>query len=150
MNSKWIQRSLAVLLCASLALTAAGCAGPTDSSTPTNTDASTQTGGSAVVTQPQLTVTENDTDASWSEADANAIITFSGNTIAVSGSGAKASESVLTISSGGLYLLSGSLDDGQVIIQAPATDTVRLVLNGVHLTSASGSASTPPRPISSF
>ena len=50
------------------------------------------------------------------------------------------SGSQVTISAGGTYLISGSLSNGQIVVDAPDTDVVRLVLNGVDITSATGPA----------
>ncbi|MBR5751396.1 MAG: carbohydrate-binding domain-containing protein [Clostridia bacterium] len=48
-------------------------------------------------------------------------------------------DGALTVSQAGDYLLSGSLD-GQIVVEAPKDAKVRLILNGVTVTSASGPA----------
>lgn len=50
------------------------------------------------------------------------------------------SNGVLTIKAGGVYVLSGKLNDGQIIVEAEDKKTVRLVLNGVEITSSNNSA----------
>ena len=45
-------------------------------------------------------------------------------------------ENIVTITQGGTYSLSGTLDDGQVIVNAGDLDQVEILLNGVHLTSS--------------
>ncbi len=73
-----------------------------------------------------------DMDSSWDASSAN-MITLDGDSITVNGDGAAASGSVLTITSAGTYVLQGTLNDGQIIVNAGKDDTVRLVLNGVQI-----------------
>ncbi|MBM4431202.1 MAG: carbohydrate-binding domain-containing protein, partial [Chloroflexi bacterium] len=77
-------------------------------------------------------------EQTWDEAQAVAI-TLNGTSIAVQGQGVTVSGSTATITSVGTYVLSGSLADGQVIVNVPGKQTVTLVLNGVNMHSATGS-----------
>ena len=43
------------------------------------------------------------------------------------------SSSRVVLSQGGTYLLSGTLEDAQLVLDAPAGETVRLVLRGVNM-----------------
>lgn len=63
----------------------------------------------------------------------NAVI-FDGNKITYSGKGAKINGSTITITSSGTYYFSGSLSDGQIIVDSDDDGTVNLVLNGVDIT----------------
>lgn len=120
---------LAGLLSAMLLLyTAAGCAQTQDTSS---------SAVSEVSTEKPLTVeyTEEDLDAAWSESGSTSI-TLSGNTATVTGSGATVKDSTVTISAAGTYVFSGTLTDGQIEVSAGKEDLVRLVLNGVTLTSS--------------
>lgn len=74
-----------------------------------------------------------DTATAWTAADSTAIA-LSGTTAAVDGAGAKAQGGVVTITEAGTYVLSGTLNDGQIVVDEQAKGTVRLVLNGAHLT----------------
>ncbi len=47
---------------------------------------------------------------------------------------------VLTIKTGGTYVLSGRLNNGQVIVESEDKNTVRLILNGVDIQSSTSSA----------
>lgn len=76
---------------------------------------------------------KEDWDATWDAATA-VPITLSGDSIKVSGSGAVANGSTLAIYSAGTYVLSGTLEDGQILIRAGEEDTVRLVLSGAQIT----------------
>ena len=60
-------------------------------------------------------------------------ITLNKTTATVSGSGAKADGSTITITEEGVYIVSGTLEDGQIIVDASDSDKVQIVLNGVHI-----------------
>ena len=60
-------------------------------------------------------------------------ITFNKTTATVSGSGAKADGSTITITEEGVYIVSGTLEDGQIIVNASDSDKVQIVLDGVHI-----------------
>ncbi len=64
------------------------------------------------------------------------LIQLQGNSIAVEGSGATAVGGVLTVTSAGTYTISGTLDDGQIIVDTPDDGTVTLILNGASITCA--------------
>lgn len=59
------------------------------------------------------------------------ISNIKGKNISVSGN-------VVTISSGGTYILTGKLDEGQIVVNASNEDKVRLVLKGVDISSSKG------------
>ncbi len=60
-------------------------------------------------------------------------IVLNGNSITVDGPGATADSSKVTITSAGTYSLSGSLADGQVIVNTEDEEDVRLILNGADI-----------------
>jgi len=60
-------------------------------------------------------------------------ITLNGNSISVNGKGATVSGKIVTIESAGTYSISGSLSDGQIIVDTEDEDAVKLVLNGVNI-----------------
>lgn len=96
-----------------------------------------ETGGTAdtaVIATDLLTVEYKaaDLDDSWDAARAVSIV-CNGTSVQVGGSGAKADGADVTINAAGTYVLSGTLDDGQITVNAGQNDKVRLVLNGVTL-----------------
>ena len=94
-------------------------------------------------------VTENTTDSSESETEgstestetttAEATITLADNGSVVDGSGAVAdnTNNIITITQAGVYTISGTLSDGQIIINSD--NDVEIILNGVDITSSKGS-----------
>lgn len=61
-------------------------------------------------------------------------ITLSGDSITVSGNGAKVSGSTVTITQSGNYTVSGTLSDGQILVDAGKEDDITLTLSGVSIT----------------
>ena len=49
-------------------------------------------------------------------------------------------DNVLTIKTGGTYVLSGNLENGQIVVDAEDKNTVKLILNGVDIQSSTSSA----------
>ena len=77
--------------------------------------------------------TDKDYDTSYDEKTA-ATVTLSGSTAKVSGDGVAVSDSTVTISKSGTYVISGQSDGIQIKIAAEKTDDVHIVLNGVTMT----------------
>lgn len=67
------------------------------------------------------------------EANDCTVITFSGDGASCTGSGVEISGSTVTITKAGEYLLTGTLDDGMVIVNTDKSDKTQLVLDGVSI-----------------
>ena len=72
-------------------------------------------------------------------AAAAATITLNGGSASVQGKGAAVQGTVITISDAGTYRITGTLDDGQIVIDAGKDDAVTLVLDNANI-SCSNSA----------
>lgn len=79
----------------------------------------------------------SDRDLSASYDTVNATITLKGSTVEIDGNGATANGSVVTITDEGTYLISGTLDDGQIIVDSEAK--VQLVLDNAAITCSDSS-----------
>ena len=66
------------------------------------------------------------------EVDTNITL---GDTISIDGNGATVDGSKVVINSAGTYGFTGTLKDGQIVVNAGKEDNVRIVLNGVDITS---------------
>ncbi len=73
-----------------------------------------------------------DLDSSVNNAEL-AYIILEGDEITLEGSGATVKGSVITITSAGIYSISGTLNDGQIIVDTQDEETVTLVLNGANI-----------------
>ena len=63
-------------------------------------------------------------------------ITLNGNSITMDGSGATIDGSTVTITSAGTYNVGGTLNNGQIKVDTQDTETVKLVLDGVDISSS--------------
>lgn len=70
--------------------------------------------------------------------DADAVITLNKTSVKVDGTGAKASGSTVTISAKGIYYITGTLQNGSIIIDNKNGENIRLVLDSADITSKSG------------
>lgn len=94
---------------------------------------------SAVVSE-LVTYEEEDYTTDW-ESDNPIYIDLNGTEASFDSSASVASSGgTVTIRTAGVYVLSGSLEDGQIIVDAEDSGTVRLVLNGVDINNNSSSA----------
>ena len=66
------------------------------------------------------------------------VITLSGNGASVNGKGAAAEGGIVTITAAGIYAVSGSLEDGRILVNAPKEE-VTVALNGADITCSYGS-----------
>ena len=88
--------------------------------------------GDAETSSDSAFFTKNDRSGSWDSAGAT-YITLSGDGAAVSGGGAYVYEGNVVIAQAGRYVLSGTLDDGSVIVRANSSAKVWLLLNGADI-----------------
>ena len=79
--------------------------------------------------------TANDLNGSWDSSGATEI-TLNGNTARISGSGAYVNGSSVYIVQSGLYRLTGTLTDGNVVVDAKSYSKVWVLLDGVDISCA--------------
>lgn len=127
----------------------AGCSMPWDSAksdTKTETVTSAQSGSSSeAVNTSSVTYSELDSDisieldeddinTSWNESECTKI-ELTQTSANINGSGAAVENNKVTITEAGTYVLSGTLTDGCIDVNVSGKGTVRLILNGVNITS---------------
>ena len=138
-------------ICIAFSLVITGCTASSDStamvqttesdtsentvSLASNSENSLITAVSAIDTDQQFT--DNDLDTGYDEENATKI-SFDTAGVAVSGSGAKAEDETVTITEEGTYLISGTVKNGQLIINAANSAKVHLVLSGLTMTNNDG------------
>ncbi len=128
----------------------AGCSMPWDSAKPdtkTETVTSAQSGSSSEdVNTSLVTYNESDSDisieldeddinTSWNESECTKI-ELTQTSANINGSGAAVENNKVTITEAGTYVLSGTLTDGCIDVNVSGKGTVRLILNGVNITSS--------------
>lgn len=86
-----------------------------------------------------LKYSDRDLDASYDAASATTI-ELAGSSASVTGAGAVANGATVAVSEPGTYVVSGSLNDGQLVVEAGAEDKVQIVLDGVSIHNEAGPA----------
>lgn len=104
-----------------------------------NNDSSSTT-SSEIVPFQTYEYSAHDLNAQWDESQLTATIALDDDNTKISGSGSTYADGVLTINAAGTYLLSGSLSNGQISIEASDSDDVHIILNGVSVTNKNGPA----------
>jgi len=77
-----------------------------------------------------------DTDYTW-DASSVVDITLNGTSVQESSDDVNVSDGVITISGAGNYRFSGTLSNGQILVNTDDGEIVRLILNGVDITNSS-------------
>ncbi|MBE6945110.1 MAG: carbohydrate-binding domain-containing protein [Ruminococcaceae bacterium] len=121
-----------------LALLFTGCTqSPADSTSQTNADntGTTNSNSGSAAQSPSDLFSDRDLRGDYTTAGST-VITLNGTDIQIDGKGATSENGILTISAEGTYLLSGTLDEGMILVDAEKTEKVQLVLAGVSITSS--------------
>lgn len=148
MNKKIIRTQLAVALLSAVLL--ASCSSNTVSQTSVVVDQSASAGEVETVANSSDTAvsknasvlvsySEEDLDSSW-EDEEHSYIKLNGTSASIEGTGAVVIDNQITIALPGVYVVSGKLDDGQIIVDLEREGTVKIVLNGAEIHNAEGSA----------
>lgn len=147
-----MRKFLILTLIAAIALFATGCAGTAasqadpaaavvnsteNSSSGTIEPTSTET---ALTVQAESSQTHAEvTDFSW-PAEEVVPISLDGNSAAANAENVTIDGQEVTISAPGTYQLTGTLDDGQIIVDSSSDGIVRLILNGVTISNSTSAA----------
>lgn len=84
------------------------------------------------ITSDMVTVDSDDYYSDWKNENPN-YIELNENTAVIKGAGAEVKGSKITITGAGVYVISGKLDNGQIIVDVQNKGTVKLVLNGMEI-----------------
>ena len=133
--------SLTLLTGACSAAETAGSAASTTATSDAATSAATTT--AATTSTAAQTLAENAVAVATSDAgyDESSVvdITLTGTGATTDSSAVTVSGSTVTITAAGTYRITGSLDDGQVVVNSAGDGTVRIILNGVDISSSTTS-----------
>lgn len=130
-----------LILCAALLITGLpACNAPKGGESSVSQVESTPAAGSGAA--PESSAPES-TDSPSSAPAAHTLegatsIRLSGGEISIDGPGAESQDGVVTITASGTYAVSGTMQDGRLIVNAPGED-VTLALNGADITCSYGS-----------
>ena len=140
----YMKKILSILLLLTLMLSLlVGCGKDVDSNTPTES----QDGTSSTVTPVEVDFSKTDADM-FTERDKKTdydeskavTIKLNGKTATSSSNSVKISGSKITITEEATYIVSGELTDGMLIVDAPDTAKLQIVLSGANITSKTSAA----------
>ena len=117
-----------------------GCAAQSGTSAQGTTD-TTDTSASTVVlnTSDDEMFSDRDKEIGYTESEST-IITLADNASTINGDGAEIKNDTVTITKEGTYILTGSLSNGQIVVDAADDAKIQIVLNGVEITNESSAA----------
>lgn len=118
-----MKKKIVIFLFATLFLT--GCGKVSDTNTDTDTD----------ITDTFSCITIKDSDLNTDYSEESCRITYSNDKISSSTSDVTISDTTVTISKKGTYIISGDCSDGQIIVNAGDDDKVHLIFDNINLTS---------------
>ena len=133
---RWIPVAFALIWLLSV-FTGCGDTAPTDSDshvsgdTETSADTSGQTGTNPVQADTDV-FTERDYKTDYDESG-SVLIQLNGSTAAATSDSVRISGTTITITEDAVYRISGTLDDGMIIVNAPDTAKLQLVFDGVSI-----------------
>lgn len=130
-----IKKSFALILCGAVALSAVlgGCS----DNNPAPSDATAAVSGSSHPDLPN-NIAQQDANISHDIKETNDCSVDIGSDVFISGSGAAYENSVLSITKGGIYTLTGSISDGYVYIDTE--ENVKLIFGGFSVKNSKGCA----------
>ena len=137
MNRRNDMKRIAMPLLLSLSLLLSGCQN-TDAASPSSTPAPADTEPVSVI-DPSALFSDRDLDGSYDESAA-VPIQLTGETAACTSNAVSIDGTQITLLDEGTYLVSGTLTDGQIVVDADDTDKVQIVLAGAAITCADSAA----------
>ena len=135
---KAMTTALALILALMLTLTSCGSSAEAES-LGTGTATATEAAADNAVSKSEM-FTERDLSGEYDESEAETI-TLSGSSAKTSASsGVTVNGSTVTITAEGTYIVSGTLSDGQIIVEADDAAKVQIVLKDASITSSDSAA----------
>jgi hypothetical protein len=121
-----VKKTIALLLALTVGFAITACSSGTGE--PTNNGSGDGSNSTIVVEYDS-----DDMDSSSSSTDMTHI-KLAGKSVTLEGSGATVDDNIVTITSAGTYGISGTLDEGQIVVYTQDNAVVKLILNGADIT----------------
>lgn len=138
-----MKRLISLLLAAALLCALCGCNAKDPVENPTGgTSGSDSTGETVAVDFAQSDAdmfTNRDLEGDYNENN-GVVIQLTGDSAAADSNTVKISESTVTITQEGVYIISGTLNDGMIVVDADNSAKLQIVLNSASVTSAASAA----------
>ena len=136
-----MKRLFCILLLLALSLSACTEAGEDGSSGGSSGGSSSTAAGTAsdIAKDASELFTDRDYNDDYAE-DGSVHITLNGDSAEADSDAVRISGTIVTVTEAATYVISGTLDDGMLVVDAPDTAKVQLVFNGVQITSRTSAA----------
>ena len=121
------------------ALMLSGCNTKIGNTTQQTTESSTTTSSSVTETDTSDMFSDRDKEVGYDESE-SVTISLVDNSSSCESDAVSITENTITIKDEGTYILSGSLSDGMVFVEAEDADKVQIVLNGVSISNDQSAA----------
>lgn len=121
------------------ALMLSGCNTKIGNTTQQTTESSTTTSSSVTEIDTSDMFSDRDKEVGYDESE-SITISLADNSSSCESDAVSITENTITIKDEGTYILSGSLSNGMVIVEAEDTDKVQIVLNGVSISNDQSAA----------
>ena len=131
------KRLLALFLAGMLILT--GCGKNSEQEDNTNTDDGTTEPITSTLTDEETMFTERDMRTDYDKSEC-ITITLNGNSASCDSSSVTISDTTITITEEATYLITGTLDNGMVIVNADDSAKLQIVLDNASITSSTSAA----------
>lgn len=116
-----------------------GCNTQTEQSTQQNTEQDAQSSSEVTEINTSDMFSDRDKEVGYEELE-SVVISLSDDSSSCESDAVSITENTVTIKEEGTYILSGSLSNGMVIVEAEDTDKVQLVLKGVSISNTQSAA----------
>ena len=134
-----MRKKIIILFLTMGALMLSGCNTKIGNTTQQTTESSPTTSSSATETDASDMFSDRDKEVGYDESE-SVTISLADNSSSCESDAVSITENTITIKDEGTYILSGSLSDGMVIVEAEDTDKVQIVLNGVSISNDQSAA----------
>ena len=136
-----MKRLFCILLLLALSLSACTEAGEDGSSGGSSGGSSSTAAGTAsdIAKDASELFTDRDYNDDYAE-DGSVHITLNGDSAEADSDAVRISGTIVTVTEAATYVISGTLDDGMLVVDAPDTAKVQLVFDGVQITSRTSAA----------
>lgn len=101
----------------------------------TSNGENSETSKTAAISDNVVKSVDYDSDEEEYEYDIDTYINLESDNVSIEGSGASNSDGVITINKAGNYSISGTLNNGKIIVDTDKNSVVKILLNGVNITS---------------
>ena len=134
-----MRKKIIILFLTMGALMLSGCNTRIGNTTQQTTDSSTTSSSSINEADTSDMFSDRDKEVGYDESE-SVTISLADNNSSCESDAVSITENTITIKDEGTYILSGSLSDGMVIVEAEDTDKVQIVLNGASISNDQSAA----------